>query len=124
MHANPPVPSVQVGAVPTLIPAVGTEIALLNTIGLVAVPATAGQVSVADPLVPPWPVITQAVVFAKPQPIESPERAPLKVPAAAVSVPVVVGEAENITFPVPVAPPAVTPPMEMLVPKVWSADQD
>ena len=39
---------------------------MLETIGLVAVPATAGQVSVAEPLVPPAPVMMQAVVLATP----------------------------------------------------------
>lgn len=42
----------------------------------------------------------------------------LGVPRAGV---VNVGEVANTIFPVPVAPDGVTPPMEMSVPKVWSA---
>ena len=48
---------------------------------------------------------------------------PLTVRLLATAVPVKVGEAENTTLPVPVAPLAVTPPIEMSVPKVWSAVQ-
>ena len=45
----------------------GTDQLFDDVIGFVAVPATAGQVSVAAPLVDPLPVITQLVVPAIPQ---------------------------------------------------------
>ena len=47
-------------------PPLGRLSVLLSTIGFVAVPATAGQVIVAVPLVEPDPVITQDVVPVTP----------------------------------------------------------
>lgn len=44
-------------------------------------------------------------------------------PALSVGVPVNSGEMENTTLPVPVAPVADTPPIDMLVPKVCFAVQ-
>lgn len=47
-----------------------------NTSGFVTVPATAGQVIVAEPLVAPKPVMTQPVVLSTPQEYEVAPRLP------------------------------------------------
>ena len=63
-----------------------------NTNGFVLVPATAGHVIVAEPLVEPKPVMTQAVVLSTPQLIAE------KSPTPGVVPPMVPGDAN-------VAPP-------------------
>ena len=68
----------------------GAEKALLDTIGFVVVPATAGHVKVAVPLVDPKPVSTQAVVFRTPQ------LCALKSPIPGVVPPIVGGDARLI----------------------------
>ncbi len=79
------------------------------TMGLVVVPAIAGHVRFAVPLAEPYPVMTQAVVRLTPQVSEF------------VLNPVTIGDVAKTTLPLPVAPAAVTPPMEMFAPKVCRA---
>lgn len=69
--------------------------AFVLTIGLVVVPAVAGQVNVAVPLVPPAPVIMHVVEVATPQ------FNAVNVPAAGVVPPIAGGEARYVENPVP-----------------------
>ena len=92
------------GAVPVLM--LGVLIAFENTIGLLVVPATAGHVSVAVPLVEPYPVRTKAVV------LRTPPLTALKSPIPGVVPPIVPGLGKD----------EVDPPRETEVPAMVIAE--
>jgi hypothetical protein len=87
------------GAVPiaTVDTNAGAEILLLDVIALVLVPATAGQVRVAVPLVDPLPVIMQAVVPVTPQ-FSAVSLSVVNVAVEAVPLPIAPGVANVAPF--------------------------